>query len=275
MMLIYLGAFAEKNAFPDLILVIAFGVLGWILERLKWPRPPLILGLVLGGLAESRLFLSVGNYGLNWLKRPMVIVLMALILFGALYPMIKGRIKMKKEGHAEDVNATEHHLLERRKPNKWGAIFAGFIVFVIAIALWESRSFNIRAGLFPWVIGFPLLALSTTQFIRELVGKSKKTSRVKPSDEDEHEIPKEVAHKRTRDMFIWIAAYFIAIWLFGFAIGGTICCFFHLKFAYTEKWPISIMLTIFLWAFIYLLFERTLNVPFPPGQLFEWLGWIE
>ena len=63
LMLIFLGAFAEKNAFPDIGLVLVFGVLGWVLEKLKWPRPPLILGLVLGGLAESRLFLSVQNYG--------------------------------------------------------------------------------------------------------------------------------------------------------------------------------------------------------------------
>ncbi|MCX8022944.1 MAG: tripartite tricarboxylate transporter permease [Syntrophorhabdaceae bacterium] len=275
MILIYLGAFAEKNAFPDLILVLAFGILGWILEKLKWPRPPLILGLVLGGLAESRLFLAMGNYGISWLKRPMVLVLMALILFGALYPVIKNRLKKKREDAVVEGGPSQDFVIEKRKPNKWGAIFAGFIVFVISLALWESRNFSVRAGLFPWVIGFPLLALATTQLIRELVGTTKKRSLIKTSDEEEHEIPREVVNKRTRDMFIWIFVYFLAIWLLGFAIGGTLCCFVHLKFGYKEKWPISIILTVCLWAFIYLLFERTLSVPFPPGQIFEWLGWAE
>ena len=59
--LIYIGAFAEKNAFADLIVVLAFGALGWVMVQLNWPRPPLLLGLVLAPLAENRLFLATGN----------------------------------------------------------------------------------------------------------------------------------------------------------------------------------------------------------------------
>ena len=55
-MLIYLGAFAEKNAFEDMIIVLFFGGLGWVMEKMEWPRPPVLLGLVLGPLAENRLF---------------------------------------------------------------------------------------------------------------------------------------------------------------------------------------------------------------------------
>jgi putative tricarboxylic transport membrane protein len=64
--LIYVGAFAEKNAFPDLVIVLVFGALGWMMAQLDWPRPPLLLGLVLAPLAENRLFLATGNYGPSW-----------------------------------------------------------------------------------------------------------------------------------------------------------------------------------------------------------------
>ena len=37
LLLIYLGAFAEKNTFEDLILVLFFGVLGWVIQRLTGP----------------------------------------------------------------------------------------------------------------------------------------------------------------------------------------------------------------------------------------------
>ena len=43
-----------------------FGALGWVMEKMEWPRPPVLLGLVLGPLAENRLFLSTDNYGLAW-----------------------------------------------------------------------------------------------------------------------------------------------------------------------------------------------------------------
>ncbi|MGH7267995.1 MAG: tripartite tricarboxylate transporter permease, partial [Candidatus Rokuibacteriota bacterium] len=85
--LIYVGAFAEKNVFADLAIVLVFGALGWMMARLGWPRPPLLLGLVLGPLAENRLFLSTDNYGAAWLARPGVIVLLALTAAGLAVPI--------------------------------------------------------------------------------------------------------------------------------------------------------------------------------------------
>ena len=89
LLLIYLGAFTEKNAFQDMIVVLFFGGLGWIMEKLHWPRPPVLLGLVLGPLAENRLFLASDNYGMAWTWRPGVLIIFAVTLVGILYPLIK------------------------------------------------------------------------------------------------------------------------------------------------------------------------------------------
>ena len=35
-----------------------FGIVGWIMKRLGWPRPPMVLGLVIGGIFERYLFIS-------------------------------------------------------------------------------------------------------------------------------------------------------------------------------------------------------------------------
>src|SRR5678815_2894770 len=103
LVLIYLGAFAEKNAFEDMIIVLFFGGLGWIMEKLDWPRPPVLLGLVLGPLAENRLFLSTDNYGLAWMHRPGVIAIFALTLFGIFYPMIKSRREERAKSAEQPV----------------------------------------------------------------------------------------------------------------------------------------------------------------------------
>ena len=150
-------------------------------------------------------------------------------------------------------------------------LFAAFLVVVIGLALLSTRGFTVRAGLFPWAVGFPLLGVLILQLITDFRGKA-----VKPAEDDEEtEIPRETANRRTRNMFFWILAYFVAIWLLGFSIGGTLCAFLHLKFASREKWPITIILVVGIGAFVYLFFERTLNVPFPPGYAFELLGWAE
>jgi len=274
--LIYLGAFAEKNAFPDLMLVMIFGALGWMLEKFKWPRPPLILGLVLGGLAESRLFLSVGNYGMTWLWRPMVLVLIAITLFGAFYPLLKtGLAKRKYRSAAATAGEGQGKTEPGRKVNKWSALFAFGLVVVISLALLQSRNFNVRAGLFPWVVGFPLLFLLLVQLAKELMGKTAGRTRARHGEEEEPEMPAHVVNRRTAGMFGWIIGYFIAVWLLGFPGGCALCSFVQLKFWSKEKWPVAIILTVGIWAFVYLLFERTLHVPFPAGYLFEMLGMVE
>ena len=35
----------------------------------------------------------------------------------------------------------------------WPVIFTGCVIILLALALWQSRNFGVRAGLFPWVIG--------------------------------------------------------------------------------------------------------------------------
>ncbi|MGH9893826.1 MAG: tripartite tricarboxylate transporter permease, partial [bacterium] len=48
--------------------------------RFRWPRAPLVLGLVLGTIAERYLWISVARYGTEWLGRPIVLVQIALTI---------------------------------------------------------------------------------------------------------------------------------------------------------------------------------------------------
>ena len=50
--LIYIGAFEGTRQWGDLYALLIFGVLGWTMKHLKWPRPPLVLGFVLGDIIE-------------------------------------------------------------------------------------------------------------------------------------------------------------------------------------------------------------------------------
>ncbi len=269
-LLIYLGAFAEKNAFPDIFLVIFFGGLGWALQTFDWPRPPLILGLVLGPLAENRLFLSTDNYGLAWLLRPAVLIILALTVIGAAYPLLAALFrKGEKAKDKPSVLKVLRHK-EIKLEFSWAAVFSLFIVVVFILALLQTRDFDLRSGLFPWAIGFPVLFLAGIQCLKDFLGLESKKGGGTAGD-GAAEIPAELSKKRTAGICGWIIGYFLAIWLLGFAIGGSICTFAQLKIASREKWPISIILTVIAWALIYCIFDRILHVPFPQGELFVWL----
>ncbi len=107
--LVFFGAYAEKNTLFDVGLVLVFGTLGWIMVQTNWPRPPLVLGLVLGRLAERYLFLSYNRYGWDWLRRPLVLFFGVAVVAVLLYS-IHGSLKSGKEkgaGPPLPGNATE------------------------------------------------------------------------------------------------------------------------------------------------------------------------
>src|SRR3990170_6733288 len=93
--LVYLGGFATKNSFGDMLLIVIFGAIGWLMVKFDWQRPPLLLGLVLGGIAENNLFIASRIYGYSWLWHPGVLVIGAIILFGMLYPYLQGWFKKR------------------------------------------------------------------------------------------------------------------------------------------------------------------------------------
>ncbi|MGE5818131.1 MAG: tripartite tricarboxylate transporter permease [Deltaproteobacteria bacterium] len=271
LVLIYLGAFAEKNAFEDMLVVLFFGALGWVLEKLEWPRPPVLLGLVLGPLAENRLFLSTDNYGKAWLGRPGVLLIFAVILIGVIYPIItKKREEREKsalvsEGQAKVEVAKSGGLRFNR-----AALFTAFVAVVLALALLQSRSFGFRAGLFPWVIGIPTLLLALIQFVKDIIGREK--PKAAAADwEITVDVAPEVARQRTISILLWTIGFFLAIWLLGFSNSVLVSMILYLKIAGKEKWPMTIAVSFFTWLFVYGLFERALSIPFPDGLLFTWI----
>lgn len=272
LLLIYLGAFAEKNAFEDIIVVLVFGALGWVMVKLDWQRPPLLLGLVLGPLMENRLFLSTDNYGIAWLWRTGVLLLFALTLIGIFYPIVKETLQ--KKGKADVLPMAPVVVKEEEKGavRLWDTLFTLFIAVLLAWALLESRNFGFRAGLFPWAIGLPVLALAIAQLILELTGRARRTVVViEGSTDGGADLPREVVYQRTASICGWIIGFFVMIWLLGFSIAFPVTTLLYLKIAGREKWPITIILTLLGWGFFYGLFDYSLHVPFPDGQLFLWL----
>jgi putative tricarboxylic transport membrane protein len=270
--LIYLGTFAEKNAFPDLLLMLFFGLVGWLMQRLDWPRPPLILGLVLGNLAESRLFLTVGNYGFSWLLRPGVMIILLLTVAGASYPFLRKRWeKRKNPGLVSDRPRKSEPVGQTCKFRfSWKMVFSLALVAVMACALWESRKFAFTSGLFPWLIGTPVFLLAIIQLILDIRGGAD-AGHEPPSPAGESGMERREFNKRTAETIFWIVGYLLPIWLLGFKIGAPLCTFVHLKWGEKEGWMPVLVFTFVTWAFIYLIMELLLHVPFPAGELLDWL----
>ncbi|MDE0212734.1 MAG: tripartite tricarboxylate transporter permease, partial [Deltaproteobacteria bacterium] len=74
--ILFLASFLTTRDYGDLVVLIGFGLFAWVMKLAGWPRPPLVLGLVLGPVIGKYLFISTHAYnGFGWLARPGVILL--------------------------------------------------------------------------------------------------------------------------------------------------------------------------------------------------------
>jgi putative tricarboxylic transport membrane protein len=88
----FIGAFASRNSVNDLWVIVAFGILGWLFEKYEFPIAPLVLGSILGPLAESNFMTSMLSYQNDWtvfFTRPVSAVLMALSAVVLLLPLLR------------------------------------------------------------------------------------------------------------------------------------------------------------------------------------------
>jgi TctA family transporter len=91
LLLVFVGSYTANKQIADLLVTLAAGALGYLMVRFEWPRAPLVLGFVLGKLAETYLFISMARYGYSWLGQPLVIVLMVLTAAVVVYPYFQDR----------------------------------------------------------------------------------------------------------------------------------------------------------------------------------------
>ena len=281
LLLIFLGGFAVKNSLGDMIVVLIFGALGWFMVKLDWPRPPLLLGLILGGIAETNLFIATRIYGASWITHPGVLVIALIIAVAMLYPWYQERRKARRSSELasptqpEPAQLTEPVSLRSRVAHALFALFfVALLVFIVYQAKFGFGSWEPRAALFPLAIGAPSLVLAIFTFFREFFCANRPVASADtptPLVASEPELDPAVTRKRTIAIAGWVGGFFLAILLLGFTIASAAATFLYLKFSSGEKWSTSIVLALAAWAFFYGMFDYGLHLPFPEGVLMDWL----
>lgn len=61
-----IGAYGVRNNIFDVYVCIVFGIIGWGMKRVGFPPAPLILGVILGPLAERYFLTSLANFGQDY-----------------------------------------------------------------------------------------------------------------------------------------------------------------------------------------------------------------
>ena len=250
-LLVFVGAYAERQAIADLFVTSLLGLLGVALTRYSWPRAPVLMGLVLGPLAETRLWLSMQAFGLSWMARPGVIAIALVLISGLVLS------KRTRASHApfDGVGPPDAAATER------GELVFGAVLFAMLLAVFVAAGgYPAQAAVLPRLASAVTMALLVAAFVPQV--------RARRSD------PVPAMSARVVNLagpaLRWIPLFLISIWSLGFIIGGPLAIVGYLLFEAREHPARSVALGVCAYLVMEAL-HRLLGVSFWEGAVQEWV----
>jgi putative tricarboxylic transport membrane protein len=99
LVLCVVGAYSVNHTMIDVFVMMGFGILGYILQKLDFSMSPLVIGIILGPMAETNfrraLILSSGDASIFY-KRPITLTFLIIAILTLFAPIIESKVKRTK-----------------------------------------------------------------------------------------------------------------------------------------------------------------------------------
>ena len=206
LVLIFFAAFQASRDWGDLLTLFALGTLGVYMKRYGWPRPALLIGFFLSPRLESSTYLALEAYGLSFLQRPGVIILLVLVILSTI-----AAIRFKPSKPSDEAMATLHSGRERTGQ----IVFTGLFLLFAALVFIDGAQKKFLAMLFP-------VAISLLTFAALAVLCAMQLRRTRP-DTIFHDLDHDPTQTTSSDLHYlgWIAGMLGVTALVGFPLALT------------------------------------------------------
>ena len=159
--LAFVSAFQETRHWTAIPIILLFAVLGLLMKVYKWPRPPMILGFVLGGIIEQNMLSAVSLYGVGGvLSRPMTIALLVLAVVVAVF---FARLATNEQPGARPSTDVPQPGGWRWRPDNYLAVF---FICVGIFFVWGALGMRPNSRGFPIALGSAVILLSLLQLVK-------------------------------------------------------------------------------------------------------------
>lgn len=157
-------------------------------------------------------------------------------------------------------------------------IFLGLVALVFSWAGWEALSFPSRARIFPQTVAFAALALALIEVARTLIAWRRGRTQAMPPAEQKGrgESKRSTLHEQVvagAPYVLWIAAYYMGIYLVGFVVASGVFVFLFLTRVGRVRWLAAVGATAPLLAAM-LAVGTAMNLSWPTGLISNWLDFL-
>jgi TctA family transporter len=263
--LVFVAAYEGAHDWGDLYSIMLFGVVGWIMKRLGWPRPPMVLGLVVGGIFERYLYISTSLYGTAWMLRPVVLAIFALVAWALYRPLAQ---------IAADLFGEFRQLRTHQLRVGASAAFTLAIIAIIGIAIALASDWPQTAKPVPLTACGMALVAATLNLINELFGREKAETMQGGLEGGVHAgatldlgVTPRVLRWRATSYFLWLAGFIGLIALIGFVPAIAVFVFAYMRFGFGERTLSSLGFALATTLLCWALFDQALAVAWPHSLL--------
>ena len=262
---VFVGAFQGSSSWGDIAVLFGIGAFGFVMKRFGWPRPPLILGFVLGTLIERYSFISVNRYGLEWTTRPAVAILLVLAIIVVLRPLFLAWKRSRAEGTQINFGFQKQEL--NREVIFIAALVAVFIFMYVSASAWPFG-----ARMFPQSIAVAaLLALAVLIGQKLFFGRTRDGEQVLDIVDGElSEFSTAHIARRAASFASWCGFFVVAAQVFGFIIAMGLFTLGFTRFDGQKKWKHALLLAGAVFVVSYLLFHVALRLHWPDSYIGAW-----
>lgn len=270
LVILNIGAFQGTRSWGDLQALLLFGILGWTMKQLRWPRAPLVLGFVLGGIIERYAFISVERYGLSWLGRPVVIVLLTLAVIGLVRPFLSDlKAQNGVKGMLTRYGRPAFHLPD---------LLPLSLILIIGLMMANAVEWRASAKVMPLAVGSFGLVILLFSFANQIFSGSKKVAdgdgeapEAQPGQKihmdivaDTDEIPTRQVIQRALVFLAWLVGFALSMWCIGLIPTIPIFLMGYMRLEGRERWKYVLPQAVGITLFVYFVFDQLLKIPWPP-----------
>lgn len=172
--ILFMSGFQKPIDGSAFYMMLAFGLIGWLCKATNIPRAPFLIAFVLAEPLERYFFLTVKVYEPSeWLTRPFVMVVIAILAGAVIIPIIKKRLAKKKAEKNAQFDATAEAMISEAEGGEatgkvrllTSVAFLAFFVFQFALSLGYSGN----GSLFPKTVGIVGIGLGILSVVLDIV----------------------------------------------------------------------------------------------------------
>ena len=147
--IVFFAAYQATRAWEDLIALFALGIVGMYMKRFGWSRPAFLIGFVLSMQLDSSVYQSIQVYGMSFLQRGGVQVILALIVVSVI-------VAARMKPHRDPLTPEGPHAPVNKTPQ---AFFLGLLAAACLYTIYDAWHLEFLGKVFPISVALVTLAL--------------------------------------------------------------------------------------------------------------------